>query len=282
MQIVDVHIDQAELLLAPIGDIQYGAQGCDVDKLQRHLDYGIEHGWSFLGMGDYLDHFSNSNRQALRHAQVNLYESAAELLDEAVDRRIDELVDEVLDASRGRWLGALQGDHEYTFLDGTHSDQRIAQRLGCPFLGTAAITNVYVGDCPVPLRVWGTHGRGASSSSTGKTAHLERMLQTFDADVYLMAHSHLKYGYTLDRLKTVTVGKGKTKRQKLVHETKALGITGSWLNGYQQDSKSPTGFPQGGYVERGAMRPIPTGGLLFTCKPVLEDWGWRWDIFVTS
>lgn len=282
MQILDVRLPEVELKLAPIGDIQYGAQGCDAGKLARHITHGVQLGWSFLGMGDYLDHFSPSNRKALQQASAGLYDSAATLLDGAVQRRIKELLDGPLSGSRGHWLGCLQGDHEYVFLDGTHSDQRIAEELSAPFLGSAVLLSVYLGACPLPLRIWATHGSGASVSSTGKTLHLERMLQAFDADIYLMAHSHLKYAYQLDRLKTVNVGRGKAKKPRLVHETKALGITGSWLNGYQQDSVSTSGFPQGSYVERGAMRPVPTGGLLFTCRPVLEEWGWRWDIAISA
>lgn len=279
MQVVEVRVPGSELLLAPVGDVQYGAQGCDADKLARHVRYGLEHDWWFLGMGDYLDHFSPSNRRALATASVGLYESAAELIDRAVGERIEELASGPLAGSAGRWLGLIQGDHEHVFLDGTHSDDRLARSLRAPFFGSAVLLDVYLGDCPRPLKIWATHGRGASVSSTGKTLHLERIAQAFDADVYLMAHSHLKYGYPLDRLKSARMPDG---RLKLVHETKVLGITGSWLNGYQQNSRSLSGFPQGGYVERGAMRPVPTGGLLISARPVEEEWGWRWDMFVSS
>lgn len=84
----------------------------------------------------------------------------------------------------------------------------------------------------------------------------------------------------LDRLEAVPLPAG---GQKLVHKTKILGITGSWLKGYEQDSTEPGGrFAQGGYVERAAMAPVPLGGLLITARPVAEHWGWRWDLKVTA
>ena len=283
MEVTERHVPGGELFIAPIGDIQFGAQGCDANKLRRHIAHGLKKNWWFLGMGDYLDHFSPSNYRALQRAKAgDLYESSVELLDEAVTARVDKLIHGPLAGTQGRWLGMVQGDHEYTFSDGTHSDQRIAEILDADFLGSTAIINVYSEGCPRPLRIWLTHGRGASSSSTGKTLHLERMLQTFDADIYLMGHSHLKYAYPLDRLVSVRDGRGKNRKPRLVHETKILGITGSWLNGYQQSAMSTTGFRQGGYVERAAMRPIPTGGLLITARPEKESYGWRWDLTVSA
>lgn len=270
MQIVDTRLQGREIRLAPIGDIQYGAQGCDIDKLARHIRHGVKHKWSFLGMGDYLDHFSPSNRRQLAVADAGLYESASDLIDGAVGGRLDELADGPLRGSAGRWLGLVQGDHEHVFADGTHSDERLAGMLDAPFFGSAVLLSIFLGDCPRPLRVFATHGRGSSVSATGKTLHLDRLAQAFEADVYLMGHAHLLYAYPADRLRAVG--------GRLVHETKILGVTGSWLNGYQQGSRAPQGFAQGGYVERAALRPVTTGGLLITGKPVEEEWGWRWDL----
>lgn len=281
MQIVDVTLPGKTLKLAPVGDFQYGAQGCDVGKLKRHIAYGVRHKWWFLGMGDYLDHFSPSNKRALVAASVDLYDSARELLDDAVKQRCMTLVDEVLHKSAGRWVGMVHGDHIWDFSDGTNCDSMIADEVGAEYLGTAAIVRISLEGTPdaPPLRVLVTHGRGASVSSTGKTLHLERLLSAFDVDVVLMGHSHLKYGFPVDKLKTVTMPDG---TPKLVNETKILGITGSFYNGYQQNQRNGAGLPTGSYPEHGAMRPIPTGGILIDATPKEEEWGWRWDMFVTA
>jgi hypothetical protein len=280
VQIIDVRVPGDELRLAPLGDIQYGASGVALAKLARHVEHGREYGWRFLGMGDYLDHFSPSNRKALLAAGSILYESASEIIDDAVSRRIVELVEGPLSGSEGRWLGLVQGDHEHVFLDGTHSDQRLAAELGAPFLGSAAIVNVYLGDFPRPLKIFATHGAGASANLTGKTLHLERLARAFkDCDVYLMGHSHLKYGFPLPRLVDVERPDG----TRDIEEEKAIcAITGSWLTAYVANSRSPQGFPQGGYAERGAKPPVPIGGVLITATPVEETWGPRWDLFVSA
>lgn len=281
MQIHDVTLPGKNLKLAPVGDFQYGATGCDVEKLKRHIAYGVKNKWWFLGLGDYLDHFSPSNKKALVAAKGSLYESAVELLDDAVKQRCLKLVDEVLHKSAGRWIGLVHGDHIWDFSDGFNSDAYIADELGAQYLGTAAIVRISLEGAPEapPLKVLVTHGRGSSVSSTGKTLHLERLLTAFDVDVVLMGHSHLKYGFPVDKLKAVTLPDGTAK---LVNETKILGITGSFYNGYQQGQTNGAGLPTGSYPEHGAMRPIPTGGILIDATPVKEDWGYRWDMFVSS
>lgn len=281
MQIVDVSLPGKTLKLAPVGDFQYGAQGCDVGKLKRHIAYGVRRKWWFLGMGDYIDHFSPSNKRALVAAKTSLYDSAVELLDDAIRSRCRDLVDDVLHKSAGRWIGMVHGDHIWEFSDGYNSDAWIADELGAEYLGTAAIVRISLEEAPdvPPLRVLATHGRGSSVSSTGKTLHLERLLTAFDVDIVLMGHSHLKYGFPVDKLKAVTLPDG---TPKLVNETKILGITGSFYNGYQYGQTNSAGLPTGSYPEHAAMRPIPTGGIVIDARPKEEEWGWRWDMFVSS
>ena len=281
MQIHDVTLPGKKLKLAPVGDFQFGAAGCDTEKLKAHIRYGVKNKWWFLGLGDYLDHFSPSNRRALVAAKTDLYDSAIELLDGAIEERAMQLVEGPLKGSQGRWIGCVHGDHNWTFSNGEPVDHFIAQQLEAEYLGTAAIVRISLEEVPdaSPLRVFVTHGRGASVSSTGKTLHLERLLSAFDVDIVLMGHSHLKYGFPVDKLKAVTLPDGKNK---LVNETKILGITGSFYNGYQYRQEDAAGYPSGSYPEHGAMRPIPTGGILIDAEPVEEDWGFRWDMRVSA
>lgn len=260
---------EGKMMIAPIGDFQYGSTACDVDKLERHLAYGAERSWNWLGMGDYLDHFSPSNRRALVAARGALYDSARELLDDAIYGRLDEMA-QILEPTRGSWLGMVAGDHTWDFEDGQNADSVLAGMLNAPFSDGAIMIHVKHPDCPLPLRIFALHGAGASVSATGKTLHLERLMRSWDADIYLMGHSHLKYGLPVDKHETV-VKRGKSY---LVRRTKIIGITGSFMDGYSLGKKS--------YVEEKALAPVPTGGLLIEARPVEEEYGWRWDMFVTA
>ncbi len=279
MELIDHHLPKGvtNLKLAPVGDIQFGASGCAEHMLQRHIEFGLEHGWKFLGMGDYLDHFSPSNRLALVRAKGSLYESAIALIEEAMEERVKKLAAGPLRGSEGHWLGLIQGDHEYTFEDGQPSDAMLAAKLKAPYMGHSAIVRVFAHGSDRPLRIFVTHGRGASTSPTGKTPHLERMGARHEADIVLMGHAHLKYGYRVPLMKWRDTKAG----PKLVHESRVLGITGSFLKGYEERT-STAGWPSGSYVEQGAMAPVVLGGLLIEANLVKNEWGDHWDMFVTS
>ena len=277
MELVDKHVPRAQsLTVAPVGDIQYGSQGCALDMLQAHLAKGVDQGWWFLGMGDYSDAASPSNRAALKQTATGLYESTRELLDHAFEERTAELAG-VLKATSGRWLGMVEGDHGWVLSDGQPIDALLAAKLKARFLGSSAIVSVYMEGVDRPLRIFVTHGRGASVSSTGKTLHLERLLSTFDVDIVLMGHSHLKYGVPVQRIKTVTTAAG----PKLYAESKVVGITGSFLKGFQENT-SAQGWPSGSYVEKAAMRPVPLGAITIQAEPQRHEWGWEWNLTVTS
>lgn len=277
MELVEKRLaSTTEVTIAPIGDIQYGSQGCAEDMLKDHL---AAHPDALLvGMGDYLDHFSPSNRRALVGARTALYESAAELLDDAIHERVRQLTDGPLAGTKGRWLGLVAGDHIWTYQDGQTCDHHVAQRLEAPYLGHSAIVSVKVKGVARPLRIMVTHGKGASVSATGKTLHLERLAAAFpDADIVLMGHSHLRYGVVKDSMAVVDGKHG----PRLFARKRVLGITGSFLKGYEEFTRSGP-VAGGSYVEQAAMAPVSLGGILIRCVPVKHDWGWEWDLTVTA
>ena len=54
MELVDCNLQRGPFTLAPIGDIQYGSQGCAEDMLEQHIAKGVAADWKFIGLGDYL------------------------------------------------------------------------------------------------------------------------------------------------------------------------------------------------------------------------------------
>lgn len=277
MELVEKQLPhRGPFVLAPVGDIQYGSQGCAEDLLAAHLARGVDEGWWFLGMGDYLDAASPSSRATLLQARATVYESAKEVLDGAFHDKIVELAG-LLKVTSGRWLGMVEGDHGWVFQDGQPGDALLAAKLKARFLGSSAIVSIFAKGVDRPLRVFVTHGRGSSVSATGKTLHLERLANAFDVDVVLMGHSHLLYGIKKERIRTVTTKTG----PKLFAEPRVLGITGSFLKGYEEHTSS-AGWPSGSYVERAAMSPVPLGAMTIRCEPVKHEWGWSWDLQVTT
>ena len=94
-----------EARILPIGDIQYQpGEASDTRRLARYLSWGLEHKAMFLGMGDYVDVASPSNRKLLSAVRGSIYDSVRKMMDEKVGQQIDELCD-ILQDTRGKWNG---------------------------------------------------------------------------------------------------------------------------------------------------------------------------------
>jgi hypothetical protein len=278
MQIVDKKIRRGAFTIAPLGDIQYGSQGCSTSLLKKDVERIAASGQFVLGMGDYTDPMSPSNRHALKVAATGLYESTLDLIDGAVERMVGELATLLKPIPVKNWLGLIGFDHGWEFQDGQPSDALLAKKVGAEYLGHSTIVSIHQGDHIRPLKIFATHGKGGSVSSTGKTLHLERLLAAFDVDVVVMGHSHLKYGVTVPLLTTVV---NKNGEPRIYARDRVVGITGSYLKGYEANT-TRGGWAAGSYVERAAMRPVPLGGIQIHATPVKEAWGWEWELSVEA
>ncbi len=259
---------QEELLIVPIGDLQYGSEGCDFDRFERHIAWAAKKPNAyFLGMGDFLDVASPSNRRALKEAA--LYDSVQDALDELAAHHLAE-IERVLAPTKGRWLGFLRGHHFWEFQDGTTSDLRLAQAMGAPFLGDAAILRILFPSRSrqkrPSLAVWCHHGQGSGAFQSSPIQKLEQLSRGWEGiDVFLIGHYHRKAAAKMHRLHPVFADHSNTLR----HRTVVLACTGGFLKGYQEGS-ARGGIPAGTYVEQGMMVPTALGGIVIVCRPRYE------------
>ena len=283
MEYVEKHItwkvmENETVTIMPIGDAQVGVDAADVKRLKSHIAWGhhIKHAM-FLGMGDYVDMASPSNRHALKNA--GLYDTVTDALFEKAFKDIDVFM-EAAAVSMGSWLGLLQGHHYYENLEGDQtSDMYIADSLKAPFLGDSAIIRIIfdkhkdVDGLPVKADIWCHHGRGGGASVAAPINYLEKIARGFDADIYLMGHQHKKIAAPIDEIYYARNG-------RMLHHTKLLACTGSFLKGYLADSLSE-GRAGGTYVEKGMMTPVSLGGIVIELGIAKEEYGDRLDINVS-
>jgi len=246
-----------------LGDIHYGAEGCDVRKLRHDLAEAQERNSFYLGLGDFVDFASPSNRGRLggMTAEGTLYDSAQDLINDAAEETVNELTD-ILQKTKGRWLGMIEGHHYWTFPDGTTSTQRLCQNLDAPYLGVCAYVLV---EFPFPgarvapgrLAIWCHHGHG------GGLNKLEHVVKTFDADIYLIGHMHRLVSARIQRLSPLWGIKG--GRPRLQQRDMILACTGSYLRGYIEDDE------RGSYVERKMLAPFALGNLTIQVRPRLVE-----------
>jgi len=259
-----------EVRILPIGDIQYGAQGCDIDRLKRHIDWGMEHDCYFIGLGDYLDVASPSNRRMLQ--EVALYDSVREMMDNKMEDELKTLL-RILGPTKGRWLGLVSGHHFWPFGDGSTTDTRLAQALDTKYMGDGAAVSILQfvyrsqsrkNRTTGTAKIWYHHGAGSGQTAGAPLNKLEHIAKVFNADIYFMGHQPRKVATKIPFIDYEVGPKGVitfTSRNRI------LACTGGFLKGYEMGTKNPLGQPAAGYAEKAMMVPTALGGVLAFIRP---------------
>lgn len=244
--------------LIPFGDIHRDSPMHADGKWKEFLKYGAEHAHEsvFLGMGDYQDGFSTSERTVF--ADERLHESTRKNIENMSDGVTKTLSNE-LSFMKGKIIGLIGGNHYAQYEDGTNSDNRLAGRLGCRFLGVSCFIRLIfeIGKRhQASIDIWAHHGRAGGRLPGSTFNSIEKMLAAADADIYLCGHDH-KRGCipSTERLRLVHGG----SHLSLRHRTPWLGRTGSFLCGYQDGEKS--------YIVDMAGEPCSLGWIEFELTP---------------
>lgn len=260
-------------LIMPIGDIQYGTPDCNVQMLREHIRWGIENNAYFIGMGDYGDYASPSNRLRLKSA--GLYDGTQLALERAGRLMADELFEDALKPSVGRWLGMVRGHHYMDFADGTNSDQYLAAKLNAPHLGTCGLLGLEYNEGIVEILVH--HGTGYGQTVGSPLARLERQAANWPTvHVFLVGHQH-KIVAARHPEKMYPLWNSGT----LSHQSSVIACTGSFMRGYLANRIGPSGQPEGSYVEQKFLPPVALGGILLHIRPRIREGSFAPDIHVT-
>ena len=261
--------------IIPLGDmqIQPNRELFDERRFREVIQWGVDNDAYYLGMGDAVDFASPTNRARLRGAIVegHLYDSTLDAIEAAAEEHL-EWVKDLLAPTKGRWLGMLEGHHFWEFADGTTTDMRLANFLGCSFLGTSAYVNLRFPNTvsgkshrqEVPqITIWAHHGRAGGKLLATPLNQLEHVVKGFDADVYLVGHHHKATAGRMSRIYPKFKPNGTCT---LEHRDIYLACTGSFLKGWVEGQRRG-GRPSSTYVEKGMMNPVALGHIVLWVKP---------------
>lgn len=266
-----------ETLIMPVGDVQYGAQGVDLDKLKRHMDWGMRYGAYFIGMGDMVDMASPSNRRMIKIA--GFYDSVLDAMGEIAVQHLDKVY-EAMKGTEGRWLVMQEGHHYFEFEDGKTSDTILAEKLGAPFGGSCSITQLnFKGDTKgkrsLNCQIYAHHGEGSGRTMAAPLNKLEGLTGRYPTvDIFLIGHYSRKVAYPFDAEIPVF-----GKKPHMRYKRRILACTGGFMRGYVVGSRRG-GRAQGGYVEKGMMSPTNIGGVVIRVRPVHDQYEDRLDMSV--
>lgn len=234
------------LYIVPFGDIHRESENFAHEEWSRFLEREkkrIESGANvlYLGMGDYADGCSTSERRTLLG---ELHETTRISLKNMYKGVIASLANE-LDFMRGRIIGMLGGNHYYELENGENTDHLLASLLGARYLGCTALVRLNVQlitkegkkqERSTNIDIFANHGKGGGKSVGSTFNSIEDMQKIADADLYLMGHDHKKGGIpSFPRMRLVTSPTGGVSIRA---RTPYLGRTGSFLKNYENGKRS--------------------------------------------
>ena len=259
METFSREVENVPTLLVPVGDIQYGTEGCRWEEFKEWfaevLKMEPEYQLLFCGMGDFID--------ALRPTERGLYPRDSEHIKTSLEEKVENDTEDLMELfgpTKGKWLFTLRGHHYYDYHDGTTSDSRIADRLVCPFGGDTIYGTLNFKGAN-QYTIFARHGQGAASSTASAITRLRNQMSGNTADLNLRGHHH-RTG--VEKITTLSLN-GRQKAKLIEHDRHGV-LTGGWLRGYIE-GRIEDGLPTGGDAERAGLNPIPVGGVKVWMNP---------------
>ena len=223
------------LKLIPFGDVHREAPLHSHSWWKRFLDYAkSQKNAIFLGMGDYFDGCSTSERASI--ARSDLHDSTIANIEDTY-KGVTKTLDNELQFMRGRLIGLIGGNHYYEYRDGTTSDMRLCEALGCRFLGVQSLIRVQIdyGKTTMPFDIMAHHGKGGGKLPGSTFNSINDMHMGAEVDICLMGHDH-KRGVApgISRLRLCETAGRLSVKQRVPW----LGRTGSFLKGFEDGQVS--------------------------------------------
>lgn len=251
MELIKVNTGKQKVVIAPLGDLQWSGRGgpSAVNHVKRHIERAMKLDAWFVGVGDYIDFLSPSNRARLTAA--GFYDTARKVIRDKAYALTLDVYEDILKPTKGRWLGMVEGHHFFEEA-GETSDQWLAEMLGTTFLGTSAYIRVQ----PSNVVLWVHHGTGNSVLPTGPLNKLYHVSHGFaGADIYLIGHTTKLSVARLSRPRPAW------EKNDLTHSDIFLvncgGFSKSNIVGHRHGD-----IPRGDYAEQAMLTPSPLAAPL--------------------
>jgi hypothetical protein len=264
---IDASENKKDIAVFAIGDIQYGDDMCSVSRLEEYLDWTMYryHDCTriFIGVGDYIDLASPSNRSLV----AELYESPRAALTLQGRKWIKELYS-ILAPRLVSTNGILLHGHHYCPYHGPEgggyedSDEELADLLGYQACDTwKALVSVDLGD-DQRVKILASHGNKGGGQLAGSYFNmLEKQANRFDdIDIIVQGHANRIGAIPVPRLREV----GGEFKDRHIH----MLACGSFSKSLSNDGET--------YAERADYPPLGIGHTAVRIsrkagRPVLES-----------
>lgn len=264
-----------DFYIIPFGCVHYGCSLHAKEEFDKFCQWACENlsNTYFIGMGDYFDMISGSERRAMLGGQ--LHETTVQALEAYWEDLCEDFVNKTAFAW-GRLWGLVEGNHYGELSGGITTTQFTCQKYNhhlqdtpghrVKYLGASSLIRVRVkmsGSLRYHFDIFAHHGRGAARTIGGSFNTVEQMARVADANIYLMGHDHRKGSVPDCKLQLITNNK---EGKVYVGDRPILYVrTGSFLKGYIEDQSS--------YVVPRAYRPLQLGVVKILVKSKRNERG---------
>jgi hypothetical protein len=252
---INVTSNNNSINIIPFGDVHYGSERFANEVWEEFLEKSRKHtnNTYFLGMGDYIDFASSSERRSFKESSI--HDSTEELLDTVAYKMTHEFFKQIKFMKK-HMIGLLGGNHYWEFSDNNiSSDARLAQLMDCTFLGCTSIIRLFLhyGDGEtLTVDIFASHGKGSGKLPGSAYNTVEDMSRYCVADIFLMGHDHSR-GVIPGRTRLEPRFSEDLGKLDIIERTPYLGRTGSFLKGYESGKRS--------YVVDGHYPPSSLGSI---------------------
>lgn len=182
-----------------------------------------------MGLGDYADMIV---RQDLKRFTGTITKAdLMDMLDDMLNAQINLVMKKLKPlADKGKILILGEGNHEFSTKQHHSFDvtKELCRRLNVPYGGYSFFYRWTVkkrnSNTERNVVIYAHHGYGAGRTTGGSINKLENAVKSYDADILLSSHDHMKMGTRFIRLGITNNGK-----PTIVHKPVILAKTGTFL-----------------------------------------------------
>jgi len=244
--------DKDTITIIPVGDMHVGSKCFDKEYFEDMMDWIMkEENCYVVGMGDAVD--------AVVHLDTRRFD--IETIDpefntpEKQHRYVEYWYKKLYDA--GKLLFILEGNHEAEIRKRYNVEHcnRWSYDIGVPYLGVHGMMRFVIkkkgkSKHQTTYDVYAHHGWAAGRKTGSVVNKCQDLAETYDADLYLMGHSHHKFGDINCKIRLTN----KKNDGSIDFVQKKVGFvnTGTFMRNF-----SPDGTPT--YAERAGYPPKQLG-----------------------
>ena len=248
--------------LVPFGDVHRYAP-LHAEKIwHKFIDrYKDDHSAYFIGLGDYLDELSTSERKT--YLNSDYHDSTQQVHSKFYIERAMNLAREIK-FMKGRCIGLHEGNHYVKLSDGSSTTNTICRELDTNHLGVKSFIEIILKRDQYHAHrivVCCHHGESGGRRASTSVSKLENMAHTHDADIILMGHDHRKNHVEMTEIGISNAQHGKSQ---VTERTKYCARTGGFLKGYVDKQLS--------YIVDANLPPNSLGNVEFHITPKVRHW----------